>query len=120
MVWFSFDILWGLYLPAHSFCSMSSHVDDLNTHNMVSTANLLRQGYRYQNIRKAFLKIYPRYYDLASKYNVGLKTFLLHGLSKPEFYGDVLYKFRKIVGKNNFLYQFKIVQKDKCSRTEHE
>ena len=42
-----------------------------------------------------------------SKYNVGLKTLLLEGLSEPEFYGDLVYKFRKIIGKNDFLYHFK-------------
>ena len=30
-----------------------------------------------------------------SKYNVGLKTLLLQGLSEPEFYGDLVNKFRK-------------------------
>ena len=34
-----------------------------------------------------------------SKYNVGLKTLFLQGLSEPEFYGDLVYKFRKIIGK---------------------
>ena len=42
-----------------------------------------------------------------SKYNVGLKTLLLQGLSEPEFYGDLVYKFRKIVGKKRFSYHFK-------------
>ena len=42
-----------------------------------------------------------------SKYNVGLKTLLLEGLSEPEFYGDLVYKFRKIIGKNDFPYHFK-------------
>ena len=42
-----------------------------------------------------------------SKYNVGLKTLLLEGLSEPEFYGDLVYKFRKITGKNDFPYHFK-------------
>ena len=42
-----------------------------------------------------------------SKYNVGLKTLLLHGLSEPEFYCDLVYKFRKIIGKNDFPYHFK-------------
>ena len=41
------------------------------------------------------------------KYNVGLKTLLLQGLSEPEFYGDLVYKFRKIIGKNDFPYHFK-------------
>ena len=42
-----------------------------------------------------------------SKYNVGLKTLLLQGLSEPEFYGDLVYKFRKIIGKTDFPYHFK-------------
>ena len=42
-----------------------------------------------------------------SKYNVGLKTLLLQGLSEPEFYGDSVFKFRKIIGKNDFPYHFK-------------
>ena len=42
-----------------------------------------------------------------SKYNVGLKTLLLQGLSGHDFYGDLVYKFRKIIGKNDFPYHFK-------------
>ena len=37
---------------------------------------------------------------------IGLKTLLLQGLSEPEFYGDLVYKFRKIIGKNDFPYHF--------------
>ena len=62
---------------------MSSHVDDFNTRNKVLTAKLFRQGYRYHKIRKAFSKFYRRHFDM-SKYNVGLKTLLLQGLSEPE------------------------------------
>ena len=47
-----------------------------------------------------------------SRYNVGMKTFLPQGLSEPEFYGDLVYKFRKIIGKNVFFLSF---QKDNCS-----
>ena len=42
-----------------------------------------------------------------SKYNVRWKTHLLQGLSEPEFYGYLVYKFRKIIGKNDFPYHFK-------------
>ena len=42
-----------------------------------------------------------------SKYNVGLKILLLQGLSEPEFYKDLVYKFRKIIGKNDIPYHFK-------------
>ena len=86
---------------------MDLMVDDFNTLNKVLTSKLLRQGYRYHKIRKAFSKFYRRHLDIVSKYNVGLKRLLLEGLSEPEFYGDLVYKFRKIIGKNDFPYHFK-------------
>ena len=42
-----------------------------------------------------------------SIYNVLLKTLLLQGLSEPEFYRHLVFKFRKIIGKNNFPYPLK-------------
>ena len=47
-----------------------------------------------------------RYYDLISKFQVGLKSLWRQGLSEPEFYGDLVYKLKKIVGSHNFLEQF--------------
>ena len=47
-----------------------------------------------------------RYYDLISKFQVGLKSLLRQGLSEPDFYGDLVYKLKKIVGSNNFSAQF--------------
>ena len=70
------------------------------------TAKLLRQGYTYHKLCKAFSNFY-RHFDIVSKYNVGLKTLLLQGLSASEFYGDLVYKFRKVIGKNDFPYHFK-------------
>ena len=46
-------------------------------------------------------------YDLVSKFNTGLKSLLKQGLSEPEFYGDLVYKFKKIVGQNDFSDQFR-------------
>ena len=42
-----------------------------------------------------------------STYNVGLKTLLLQGLSVLEFYGYLVYKFRKIIGKYDSPDHFK-------------
>ena len=99
---------YGVYISQLiRFARVSSHVDDFNNRNKVLTAKLLRQGYRYHKLRKAFSKFYRRHFDIVSKYNVGLKTLLLQGLSEPEFYGDLVYKFRKIIGKNDFPYHFK-------------
>ena len=44
---------------------------------------------------------------MISKYNVGLKTLLCKGLSEPEFYGDLVYKFKKLIGINDFSFQFR-------------
>ena len=38
------------------FARVSSHVDDFNTCNNVLTTKLLRQGYKYHKLRKAFSK----------------------------------------------------------------
>ena len=74
------------------FARVSSHVDDFNARNKSLTAKLLQQGYRYQKLRKTFSKFYRRHYELVSKFN---PTFLHQGLSEPEFYGDLVYKFKK-------------------------
>ena len=71
------------------------------------TAKLLRQGYRYFKLRKAFSKFYRRHSALLEKYSISLKTLLQQGISEPEFYGDLVYRFRKIVGKSNFSEQFR-------------
>ena len=99
---------YGVYISQLiRFARVSSHVDDFNTRIRVLTAKLLKQGYRYNKLRKAFSKFYRRHFDIVSKYNVGLKTLLLQGLSEPEFNGDLVYKFRKMIGKNDFPYHFK-------------
>ena len=92
-----------------------SHVDDFNTRNKGLTAKLLKQGYRYHKLRKAFSKFYRRHYELISKSNVGLKSPLRQGLSEPEFYGDLVNKFKKIRGMTDFSDQFrKIIMRCKC------
>ena len=50
-----------------------------------------KQGYRYHKLCKTFSKFYRRYYDLISKFQVGLKSLLRQGLSEPDFYGDLVY-----------------------------
>ena len=52
---------------------------------------------------------------MISKFNVGLKSRLHEGLSEPEFYGDLVYKFKKIRGMTDFSDQFrKIIMRFKC------
>ena len=98
---------YGVYISQLiRFARASSYITDFNTHNKLLTQKLLKQGYCYHKLRKAFSKFYRQYYDLISKFQVGLKSLLRHGLSEPGFYGDLVYKLMKIVGSNNFSAQF--------------
>ena len=59
------------------------------------------------SLERLFSKFYRRHYNLISKFNVGLKFFLHQGLSEPEFYGDLVYKLKKSVGRSDSSYQFR-------------
>ena len=86
---------------------MCTHMTDFNAGNKSLTAELLQQGYRYHKLRKTSSKVYRRHYELVFKYNVGLKTLLHKGLSEPECYGDLVYRFKKIVSRTDFSDQFR-------------
>ena len=75
---------------------------DFNARNKILTGKFLHQGYRYDKLRKAFSKFYPRQYELVSKISVGLKSLLQQGLSESEFYGDLVYELRKNVTRADF------------------
>ena len=58
-------------------------------------------------LRKTFSKFYRRHYELISKFKIGLKTLLREGLSEPGFYGDLVYKLKKLIGRKDFSFQFR-------------
>ena len=62
------------------FARASSYVTDFNTRKKMLTQKLLKQGYPYHKLCKTFSKFYRRYYDLISKFQLGLKSLLCEGL----------------------------------------
>ena len=79
------------------FARVCSNVSDFNNRNQFLTANLLKQGYGYDKLRKAFSKFYHRHSELVVKhselivkYNIGLKTLLQQNISEPIFYDDLV------------------------------
>ena len=95
---------YGVYISQLiRFARASSYVADFSTHNKLLT---LKQGYWYHKLRKTFSKFYRRYYDLISKFQVGLKSLLRQGLLEPDFYCDLVYKLKNIVGSKNLSAQF--------------
>ena len=81
---------------------MSSHVADFNTRNQIVTAKLLKQGYRYHKLRKTFSKFYRRHYDWYQNLNIFLNKAYRNLIFMATFY-----KFKKIVGRNDFSDQFR-------------
>ena len=93
------------------FARASLHVTDFNNQSKVLTAKLLKQGYRYHKLHRAFSKFYRRHFELIKKYHVSLKKLMQQGICNPEFYGDLEYKFKKIIGNPNFYNLFKHIVK---------
>ena len=74
---------YGVYISQLiRFARVCSNVDDFNSRNLFVTAKTLRAN--------------------CFKYYIGLKTLLQQGISEPIFYGELVYKFKIIVGKHNF------------------
>ena len=99
---------YGIYISQLiRFTRVCSYVDDFNNRTLFLIAKLSKQGYRYHKIRKVSSKFYHRHPELIAKYNIGLKTLLQQGISGPWFYGDLVYKFKRIVGKHTYSDPFK-------------
>ena len=54
------------------------------------------------NFEKHFLNFITDTINLFPK--CGLKTLLREGLSELEFYGDLVYKFKKLTGRHDFSF----------------
>ena len=66
---------YGVYISQLiRFARVFSNIDDFNNRTLFLTAKLLKQGYRYNKIRKAFSKLYHRDSELIVKYNIRLKV----------------------------------------------
>ena len=97
------DALIGLEAPIATY-KINVKVDWSSGH--FSQNLYIRAKHGYHKLRKTFSKFYRRYNDLISKFQVGIKSLLHQGLSEPDFYGDLVYKLKKIVGSSNFSAQF--------------
>ena len=63
--------------------------------------------YNSSGCRKTFSKFCRRHFELIKRYHASLQKLLQQGISNPEFYADLVYKFKKIIGNPNFSDLFK-------------
>ena len=89
------------------FAGMSGRVVDFGARDKGLAARRLQRGCRCRGLRRAFSEFCRRRCGLVSKFGVGLRALLRQGLSEPEFYGDLVYKLKKIVGGADFSDQFR-------------
>ena len=68
------------------------------------TSKLLTQGYRYHKLRKTFGKFFRSYSDLLSKFGeISFHEYVTERISHPVFYGDLVYKLRRVRCEANFV-----------------
>ena len=68
---------YGVYISLSSFVLLEHLAMCMtNTRSKLITEKLLKQCYWYHKLRKTFSKLYRQYYDLISKFQVGLKSLL--------------------------------------------
>ena len=101
-------VSYGVYISQPRLARVCYHVADCNARNKCLQPNSSSRANGIINFEKNIFSIYRRHYELISKFNVGLKMLLRDGLSEPVFYGDLVYKFKKLIGR----YDFFSVQKN--------
>ena len=91
----------GLYLSTHSFCwSIWPYVTDFNTCNKLLTRGFLGKAISVINFARLFLNFVASAVVWCLDSRLGLDLSCARGLSEPGFYGDLVYRLKKIVGSN--------------------
>ena len=107
--WLSGDVprllSYGVYISQLvRFARCCTSVSDFNSKNLQLTSKLLTQGYRYHKLRKTFGKFFRSYSDLLSKFGeISFQEYVTEGISHPVFYGDLVYKLRRVGGEADFV-----------------
>ena len=73
----SLDVPLIVYIYLNLF-ALPEHLRMLLT--SITTAKVLKQGYRYHKHRKAFSKFYRRQFELIEKYHVSVKKLIQQGI----------------------------------------
>ena len=77
---------YGVYISQLiRFARASSNLSDFQCRNRALIAKLLKQGYQYFKLRKAFSKFYRRHSASVEKYSVSLKTLLQQSISEAHY-----------------------------------
>ena len=100
---FSLKLYCGfIYVQGLAWCCTS--VFDFHSKNLQISSKLLTQGYRYHKLLKTFGKFFRSYSELLSKFGaISFTEYVFKGITHPVFYGDLVYKLRRIKSESNFI-----------------
>ena len=107
--WLSGDVprlpSYGIYISQLvRFARCCTSVLDFHSKNLQITSKLLTQGFRYHKLRKTFGKFFRSYSELLSKFgDISFQEYVFKGISHPVFYGDLVYKLRRVKDTPNFI-----------------
>ena len=107
--WLSGDVprlpSYGIYISQLvRFARCCTSILDFHSKNLQITSKLLTHGYRYHKLRKTFRKFFRSYSELLSKFGkISFQDYVSQGITHPVFYGDLVYKLRRVKGEANFI-----------------
>ena len=107
--WLSGDVprlpSYGIYISQLvRFARCCTSVFDFNSKNLQITSKLLTQCYRYHKLRKPFGKFFRSYSERLSKFGaISFQEYVSKGITHPVFYGDFVYKLRRVKSESNFI-----------------
>ena len=125
--WLSGDVprltSYGIYiLQLVRLARSCTSVFDFHSKNLQITSKVLTQGYRYMyhKLRKTFGKFFKSYSELLSKFGaISFQEYVSKGIIHPVFYGDLVYKLRRVKSDTNFILSgSKIVKR--LGRRQHD
>ena len=110
------DINFNMVFAFHNLYVLLRRVDtqviSINTFCLVTN----RSSAIIYNVN--ILKFYFKNHNLLANYNTNLKTFLRQGITNPDSFGDVVYKFRKM-GHGKFSQAFSKIIKRFINRLKY-
>ena len=115
--WLSRDVprlrSYGVYISKLvRFARCCSSVSDFHSTNLQIISKPLTQGYRYHKLRKSFGKFFRSYFDLLSQFGeISFQNFFSEEISHPVFFGDRVYKLKRVKCEANFVSSGSIIVK---------
>ena len=108
--WLSGDIPWlqckGVYISQLvRFARCCTTVLDFHSNNLKITSKLLTKGYKYHKLAsKNIGKSFRSNSEFLSKFGkISFQEYVFDGISHPVFYGDLVYKLRRVKCEANFV-----------------